>query len=444
MQKYNPYRPGGIITPGMFAGRYEELKTLAQTLYQTRHENPHHFLLSGERGIGKSSLLYYLELIARGSIRTVEADTFNFLTLSIELESIDTFGSIIKKIGKSLQDAVAKREAIKEFAKSGWDFLKRWEVMGVKYASSDHAAEDHELLDNLCSSLSETVKRLSGGSDGCLILIDEADKPVAPAMGALVKLLTERLTKLGCHKVAIGLAGVTGVMSKLRDSHESAPRIFHAMTLGPLEPADRLHVINLGLIEAKKKNGFETTIREDAAQTISVLSEGYPNFIQQFSFCAFDADSDNDITVSDVTDGANKKDGAFQQLGQKYFSELYFEQIGSDEYRQVLRAMALHEDRWVTKKQLRDSTEMKAGTLNNAITALKRRNIITAQPGRQGVYKLPTRSFAVWIRAFTVDSRKAAVMPGDEVAETKGQPPSTTVGSKVSTPSEAVRPKPKR
>src|SRR4051794_39907855 len=104
----------------MFAGRYEELRTLAQTLYQTRHENPHHFLISGERGIGKSSLLYYLELIARGTIKTFEGETFNFLTLSIELEPSDTFGSIIKKIGKSLQDAVAKREAIKEFAKSGW------------------------------------------------------------------------------------------------------------------------------------------------------------------------------------------------------------------------------------------------------------------------------------------------------------------------------------
>lgn len=435
MLKFNPYRPGSIVTHGMFAGRLDELQTLEKILFQTKHENPQHFLLSGERGIGKSSLLYYLELVASGKITSLDNATFRFLTLSIELEPSDSFASITKKLGKCLRDSVAKRESIKDLAKAGWDFLKRWEILGVKYTSPDNVAEDHELLETLCISLNQTVEKLADHIDGCLILIDEADKPNTPSLGSLSKLLTERLTKLGCNRVTLGLAGVTGIVNKLRESHESSPRIFHSMTLGPLSAGDRINVIKKGLAEAEKKNGSKTDIREDALNSISVLSEGFPNFIQQFAFCAFDADTDNVITIEDVTSGANKKDGAFQQLGQKYFTELYFEQIGSDEYRQVLRAMAQHEDDWVTKAQIREAVKMKAGILDNAISALKKRNIITAQLGQQGIYKLPTKSFAVWLRAFTVDPTAGTTTGGEEVIEVKGE--AKNVGKSLGKSSEA-------
>jgi len=129
--------------------------------------------------------------------------------------------------------------------------------------------------------------------------------------------------------------------------------------------------------------------------------------------------------------GAFKKDGAFQQLGQKYFSDLYFEQIGSDEYRGVLRAMADHTDDWVTKQDLKTATKLKPATLNNAITALKKRGIIIPQPGRHGIYRLPTRSFAVWIKAFTADARATRspdrTVDEKRTADSTGRPSAPTV-----------------
>jgi hypothetical protein len=140
---------------------------------------------------------------------------------------------------------------------------------------------------------------------------------------------------------------------------------------------------------------------------LSTFSEGYPHFIQQFAYSSFDADSDNAIDERDVIGGVLGPNGAFHQLGLKYFEELYFDQINSDEYREVLRAMAEDLDGWVTKEQVRERTQLRAGTLSNAIVALKKRNIIVPKPGQSGVYRLPTRSFAVWIRAFTAASRNA-------------------------------------
>jgi hypothetical protein len=56
MTKYNPFRPGSVISPGMFTGRADEIRSIEQSLFQTKNGNPHHFIIEGERGVGKSSL----------------------------------------------------------------------------------------------------------------------------------------------------------------------------------------------------------------------------------------------------------------------------------------------------------------------------------------------------------------------------------------------------
>ena len=64
--KFNPFRPNNLVHPGMFRGRYKELISLEKSIFQTKNGNPHHFIIEGERGIGKSSLMLYLEFVAKG------------------------------------------------------------------------------------------------------------------------------------------------------------------------------------------------------------------------------------------------------------------------------------------------------------------------------------------------------------------------------------------
>jgi hypothetical protein len=64
--KFNPFRPNSIVAPGMFAGRYDEVTAIERGLHQTRNGNPKHFLIEGERGIGKSSLMLYVDYLSSG------------------------------------------------------------------------------------------------------------------------------------------------------------------------------------------------------------------------------------------------------------------------------------------------------------------------------------------------------------------------------------------
>jgi len=386
----------------MFAGRHKELEVLERVLFQTKNGNPLHFLIRGERGIGKSSLLLVFKYIAQGEMLSLQNNKYNFLVVNIELEPNSTYREIIKRVGAEFQREISNHARAKELAKKVWDFLKKWEIMGVKYAGETRDLEPHELLDDLASTIDVTLKATKSVLDGVVITIDEADKPPSTAnLGEFCKLLTERLMKKGCDKVVLGVSGLPQTVDRLKESHESAPRVFEDIYLHPLTAEDRVDVVRKGLNEAKSVNGFETKITPEAESLISEFSEGYPNFIQQFAYCAFDFDQDNVIDEEDVRSGAFMKHGAFYQLGVKYFQGQYFDQIGSDEYRKVLRAMAEHLDGWVTKSQIRQAVDLKATTLNNAILALKDRNIIVAKPGKKGEYRLPNRSFAVWIKAYT-------------------------------------------
>lgn len=68
MARVNPFRPNSPVNPGMFVGRIDELNRLESHLVQARAGNPSNFMITGERGIGKSSLLNYFKWVAEGQI----------------------------------------------------------------------------------------------------------------------------------------------------------------------------------------------------------------------------------------------------------------------------------------------------------------------------------------------------------------------------------------
>jgi len=133
--------------------------------------------------------------------------------------------------------------------------------------------------------------------------------------------------------------------------------------------------------------------------TIVGLSEGYPHFIQQFAYSAFEEDQDNNISLDDVNRGAFKENGALDQLGKRYFSELYFDRIGSEDYRRVLNSMADKLDGWISRAEIIKMSGVKETQVTNALKALRERQIILPNENKQGEYRLPTKSFAVWIKA---------------------------------------------
>lgn len=405
MTKVNPFTPNSPVGTGMFAGRFEEVVSLEKGLFQTKSNIPTHFLITGERGIGKSSLMLYLEHAATSDISPY--GKLNYLTVSIAVSDKMELITLIKLIEKNIQRELRGTETIRSFAAETWQIVQRLKIMDSGITPAEKDSEAELILDDFAYSLSETCKRICNPEkdekkrDGILFIIDEADNAMPDLrIGYFLKTVTEALQKHGCMNVMFVVAGLPEAAEKLSSSHESSLRIFSQLKIKPLLDEHRKYVVEKGIEKANNLNADKTTVHQDALEQICELSEGYPHFIQQFAFSAFESDSDGAISHSDVVEGAFKKGGALDEIGARYYASAYNDKIKSDEYRQVLEIMSEKLDSWIKKSDIRVKFGGDESTLSNALTALTSRKIILKNPSKTGEYRLQQKGFALWIKLF--------------------------------------------
>lgn len=393
----------------MFAGRLEEVQRLEQALLQARAGQPAHFMLTGERGIGKSSLLLYLRYVANGAIALGD-QKLSFLILDLDVNGETTQLGLVQRVELALQKELGKTEPARNFLKDAWSFLQRVSIMETSI-SEKRACESAELLlDQFAYTIAEVVERTCSENaatmfnakyDGILVLIDEADNCGADLqLGSFLKLFLERLQKRACNRVLIGLAGLPELRTKLHASHPSSLRIFEEMPLERLSDAEVSSVIDMCLARANVDNVEKTSIDNEAKAALIGLAEGYPHFAQQFGYSAFAADQDGKIDSLDVQRSAFGPRGALELIGDRYYRNDFYNKIQKDTYRQVLRIMADDLDAWVTRDKIRSKFKGNDTTLRNALQALRTRHIILSKEGEKGVYRLQHKGFALWIRFY--------------------------------------------
>jgi Cdc6-like AAA superfamily ATPase len=408
----NPFKPNAPISPGMFVGRIPELQKLESCLLQTKANGSMSFLITGERGIGKTSLLSYIKFVAKGDI-LIGQEKLNFLVIDVDIEKTTSSPGLIRKIESALKREVGREEKGRKFFADAWGFVKRIEAAGFKLNSEQSPDLLENLFDDFAYSLAETVVRITNPEnpknildahyDAVLILIDEADNASKELdLGSFIKLTLERLQKQGVENVLFGLAGLPQLKRVLYESHPSSLRVFEDVELGRLSTAEVRTVVRMCMTEADRLNktsGYHFT--GPAEELLIEFSEGYPHFIQQYGFCAFSKAVNTEITEDNVMEGAVGKRGALELIGDRYYRNDFYNKIQGENYRSVLRIMSDYLDQWVTKAQIKERFQGANTTLDNALHALRERNIILAKEGQKGTYRLQDRGFAHWIKLYT-------------------------------------------
>ena len=98
--KYNPFNPQQPARPNFFVGREPERKNFDTFLSQTTHSSPMNMSITGDRGMGKTSILLKFEEVAKennclvirlsnyeGSVNDI-MEFSDFLNLNIQRELI--------------------------------------------------------------------------------------------------------------------------------------------------------------------------------------------------------------------------------------------------------------------------------------------------------------------------------------------------------------------
>ncbi|MCF3191480.1 AAA family ATPase [Pseudomonas bubulae] len=406
MSKINPFKPNNPVSSEMFAGRHKEIRALEKGLYQTKNGFPSNILITGERGIGKSSLMNLFKHLAIGNIST-ENGFLNFIAVNVVVSDRTSLVTLIRLIERSISRELGKVETVRSFLAETWSFVQRIKLMDSGLDKADATDEADIVIDEFAYSLAQTCTRISNpqkgeaAKDGIVFIIDEADNACPNLhIGYFFKAVTEMLQQHGCEKVMFVVAGLPDVVEKLAKSHASSIRIFTHLSVKELSFSDTKYVLERGLLKGNEVNVEQTTMGDFAKDHVATLSEGYPHFIQQFAYSAYERNTDGEISVEDVFEGAFNEGGALDSIGSRYYAADYHSKIKSDEYRQVLSIMAENMSDWIKKSEIREKFTGDDQTLTDALKALTTRKIILKNASKMGEYRLQQRGFALWIKLF--------------------------------------------
>jgi Cdc6-like AAA superfamily ATPase len=385
-----PNRP--VEDPNKFEGREHQIEEVVDSLFQTLNSNPTHSIITGERGIGKSSLLFQTQLLAQGNNALAEkfsvdlgTEKFNFVTAWVDGVSGQSLENLIENILKELQSK------LKSFI-SGWTI--EFDLGGfVKLSQKE--AKDKSISDVVAEFIVEIKKVYkevsSKKKDGIIIFIDEFDKiPVQSGLASFLKLSTEKMQREDIKNVIFFAAGIKGAVQAFEEEHASILRTLRDIPLSKFTETDTSKILSNGF--DKVAHTYENEILKSAFK----FSAGFPEPIHLIGSELLAEDEDNHLSIDDFEKAKVKiiSDVRRNSLESKLKS------AGIGKYQEILEAMAKYDEDNIPLDFVSKEIKLEPNQYSTNISTLVEREIIYKEA--RGIYSFVDPLLKEYIKNFGV------------------------------------------
>jgi hypothetical protein len=290
----NPFAPGAGSPPPELAGRDELLGAARILMGRVRQKRPEKsIIINGLRGVGKTVLLNEIGRIARND---------GYQTIQVEAHESKTFAALICPALRNLLYELDRMAGVGDKVKRGLAVLSSF-IGGIKISSGDFSigldidplrgtadSGDIEIdLPNLFLAVAEAAEERN---TAVALLIDEIQYVTTKELGALIMamhLMQQR--QLPMILVAAGLPTMLGLAGESKTYSE---RLFHFPDVGALTEAD----VFKALREPVRAEGVD--FDEPALREVYRLTQGYPYFVQEWGYQAWNKAENGRITLEDV------------------------------------------------------------------------------------------------------------------------------------------------
>jgi len=324
----NPYNPGAGTQPPVFLGRDELIEEFRVALERTIAGRPGKSLVPiGLRGVGKTVLLNKFVETARergAKIAFVEAPeggafrqmlAAQLRKILTELDSVGPLSTVVKKA----------KGALKSFSVTvGLDGSTSFGLGGDALAGT----ADSGILSEDLTDLLEAVGEAARDRKTCVVLaIDEVQYLNEEEFGALITAI-HRTTQQALPLILVG-TGLPAIPMLAGNAKSYAERLFNFPRIDSLNDEDARNAI----ADPAKAQGV--VFEEAALDEIVDLTKGYPYFIQEWGYEAWNAAPSSPISAEIV---ANVRAIVQTKLDRSFFS-VRLDRLTPSE-RKYLRAMA--------------------------------------------------------------------------------------------------------
>ncbi len=290
----NPFSPGAGTPPPELAGRQhilEKARIMFARLKAGRSEKS--FLLIGLRGVGKTVLLNEINSLAEQS---------GCNAILIEAHERKSLAALLLPPLRQLLFKLDRMENLSSKVKRGFNVLKSFmNTLKLKYQDFELSldndpevgtADSGDLESDLPALLEAIAEAALDRKTAVAIIIDELQYLSEHEMSALIMAI-HRIAqkKLPLALVGAGLPQLVGLMGK---SKSYAERLFDFPKIGPLEESDAVAALRT----PAKEQGVDIT--DEALTEIMLQTQGYPYFLQEWGYQAWNLAEKSPIDLSAV------------------------------------------------------------------------------------------------------------------------------------------------
>lgn len=326
----NPFSPGAGTPPPALAGRkpiLDKAHIMFGRLKAGRSEKS--FMLVGLRGVGKTVLLNEIHHLA-------EQDGYK--SIFVEAHEKKSLAALILPPLRQLLFQLDRMEKISEKVKRSFRVLKSF-LNGIKFKIQDvevvldidpetGAADSGDLESDLPILLEAIAEAASDRKIAVAIIIDELQYLSEQEMSALI-MSFHRIAqkKLPLALIGAGLPQLVGLTGR---SKSYAERLFDFPKIAPLEPSDMIAAIRNPAAE----QGVEITT--EALNEIMHQTQGYPYFIQEWAYQAWNIAEKSPIDIADIKKATKE---SINRLDESFF-RVRFDRLTPRE-KEYLHALAI-------------------------------------------------------------------------------------------------------
>jgi hypothetical protein len=361
----NPFSPGAGSPPPELVGRAGILDQARVLLGRVKARRPEKsMLLTGLRGVGKTVLLNEIERLA---IKT------DYRTLAVEAHEGKSLAAMLVPPLRKLLYELDRAAGAGDKAKRALAVLKGF-MNGVKVALGDlevgldidpekGAADSGDLESDLPNLLIAVAEAAEERQIPVALLVDELQYFSAKELSALIMAM-HQMQQRQLPMVLLG-AGLPILPGLAGESKSYAERLFNFPDLGALSEPDAIKALQ------DPTRAVGVVFEAAAAKAVYRLTQGYPYFLQEWGYQAWNRAETSPITVRIVKAATST---VIQRLDQNFF-RVRFDRLTPGEKR-FLRAMAGLGEGAHRSGDIADALDVKINSLGPVRANLIRKGMI--------------------------------------------------------------------
>lgn len=397
-REYSPFTPGQPVPVEFFVGRASEVEEVARMVRAAAEGRFSIGFLSGERGIGKSSLASFVRQLCEKEHRVLGVHVFLGGVSELTEMARRTFDRLLK-------ESVDRpwHQKVRRFL---GNHVREVGLFGITVGFEAAAPDLQKLVHDFAPSVQRLARELVDTRKAVFLVWDDINGLTAsqPFAHWLKSLVDEIATSPERFPLCLLLVGLEERRQALVHLQPSLARVFHLVDVKPWNDDETREFYQRAFAS------INVQIDPKAMETITSFAGGLPALAHEIGDGVFRVDEDSYIDEDDAFRGVFT---AADVIGRKHLEPQIYDALRSERYRRILRKLVreFREPHFKRSDVLERLTKEEEGVFDNFLRRMRQLGAIVPDTDRgQGAYCFVNRLHHLYFR---MEAQRAKQRPAD-------------------------------